>query len=224
MSMTLILWKAPVVEDADEANALLQSWYETEDDSAFEPSDDIAKVADELRRRWPYWRISGEELVGSMSEEERSRYTAEGLAQLRESGSVRQADDGPWADLPFWQSERLLSLDIVWSADDEVGAAIYALARVHELVLYDPQGPEVYLPTDPIIEEEEFPGFGLGDWLKIGAMVAALTGVTYAAWLIPHWLKWPIVLVAGFFALAAWFVLVAMMFGRQIMKPEDARH
>ena len=108
--------------------------------------------------------------------------------------------------------------------DDEVGAAIYALARVHELVLYDPQGPEVYLPTDPIIEEEEFPGFGLGDWLKIGAMVAALTGVTYAAWLIPNWLKWPIVLVAGFFALAAWFVLVAMMFGRQIMKPEDARH
>jgi len=29
MSMTLILWKAPVVGDADEAKALLTSWYKS---------------------------------------------------------------------------------------------------------------------------------------------------------------------------------------------------
>jgi hypothetical protein len=217
--MTLILWKSPVVDDPDEAEALLEPWYETEDDSAFEPSPDIAIVADELRRRWPYRILSNEETVAGMTEEERALYTPEALAEI-----IGTEGGEPWADLPFWQSERLLALDIRWSADDEVVAAIYALARVHELVLYDPQGPDVFLPTDPVEEVTEFPGFKLMDWLKIGAMVGALTGVTYAAWLIPiGWLRWPAVVVAGFFALAAWFVLAAMMFGRRIMEPGDAR-
>jgi hypothetical protein len=220
MSMTLILWKAPVVDDPDEAKALLEPWYESEDDSAFEPSPDIAKVADELRRRWPYRILSNEETVARMSEEERARHSPEALQEI---WGVDQDEGSPWADLPFWESERLLVLDIRWGADDEVGAVIYALARTCGLVLYDPQGPDVFLPTDPIEELTEFPGFRLGDWLKIGGMVAVLSGITYAAWLIPHWLKWPVVIVAGFFALAAWFVLIAMMFGRQIMKPEDAR-
>ena len=43
MSMTLILWKAPVVDDADEAKALTEAWYQSEDDSAFEPSEDTAR-------------------------------------------------------------------------------------------------------------------------------------------------------------------------------------
>ena len=220
MSMTLFLWKAPVVDDPDEAKRLTEAWNESEDDSAFEPSEDIAKVADELRRRWPYRILTNEETVARMSEEERAQYSPEALTEII---GVDEPDGSPWADLPFWQSERLLVLDIRWGADDEVVAAIYALARTCELVLYDPQGPDVFLPTDPIEELTEFPGFKLVDWLKIGAMVAALTGVTYAAWLIPHWLKWPVVVVAGFFAAAAWFVLIAMMFGRQIMKAEDAR-
>jgi hypothetical protein len=36
MSMTLILWKAPVVDDPDEAQKLLSALYETGDDSGFE--------------------------------------------------------------------------------------------------------------------------------------------------------------------------------------------
>src|SRR3990170_3148685 len=120
MSMTLILWKAPVVREAEEAEALLKPYYENEDDSAFEPSPDIAIVADELRRLYPYWPISGEEVVGAMSEEERGRYTEEGLTELREAGSVTQDEDGPWADLPFDESDRLLALDIRWSADNAV--------------------------------------------------------------------------------------------------------
>jgi hypothetical protein len=212
MSMTLILWKAPVVDDPDQAKKLTEAWYKDEDDSVFEPSGDIARVADELRRRWPYWPISGEEVVGAMSEEERGRYTEQGLAELRESGSVTQDKDGPWADLPFYESDRLLSVDIRWGADGEVVAAIVALARKYELVLYDPQGPDVFLPTDPIEELTEFPGFKLDDWLKIGAMVLVLSALTYAAWLIPiGWLKWPAVLVAGFVAAAGLFVLGAMI-------------
>lgn len=220
MSMTLILWKAPVVDDPDEAKKLLEPWYETEDDSAFEPSPDIAKVANELRRLYPWRDLTNEETVAQMSEDERQKWDPGALKEIRgvEGGE-------PWADLPFYESDRLLSVDIRWSADDAVIDDIIRLAREHELVLYDPQGPDVWMSTDPIaVEPAEFPGFKLMDWLKIGGMVAALSAVTYAAWLIPvGWLKWPAVLVAGFFALAAWFVLVAMMFGRQIMEAGDAR-
>jgi len=215
-----MLWKGPVVVDPDEARRLTEAWYETEDDSAFEPSEDIAKVADELRRRWPYRLLSNEETVARMSEEERAQYSPEALAEIR---GVDEPEGSPWADLPFWQSDRLLVLDIRWGADDEVVAAIYALARATELVLYDPQGPDVFLPTDPIEDVTDFPGFKLMDWLKIGAMVATFSVITYAAWLIPHWIRWPAVVFAGFWALVAWFVLGCMIFGRQIMASDAAR-
>ena len=212
MSMTLILWKAPVVDDPYEAAALLEPWYESEDDSAFEPSPDIAIVADELRRLYPYRMLSNEETIARMSEEKRRQYSPEALKEV-----IGAESDGPWGDLPFYQSDRLLALDLRWGADDRAIAAIYVLAKKLGLVLFDPQGPDVFLPTDPLDEPMEFPGFGLVDWLKIGAMVLALSALTYAAWLIPHWVRWPAVVIAGFFASAAWFVLVCMIFGRQIM-------
>ena len=53
MSMTLILWKGPVVDNPDEAKDLLEPWYEHGDESAFEASGDIALVAEQLRSRWP---------------------------------------------------------------------------------------------------------------------------------------------------------------------------
>lgn len=53
MSMTLILWKAPVVAEPDDATRLLEPYYERGDDSAFLPSPDIATVSNELRRRFP---------------------------------------------------------------------------------------------------------------------------------------------------------------------------
>lgn len=209
MSMTLMLWKAPVVADADEAKELTAAWYQTEDDSAFEPSDAIAVVADELRRRWPYRELSNEETVARMSEEERRQYSPEALREIR---GVDEPEGSPWSDLPFWQSDRLLVLDIRWGADDEVVTAIYVLARKYELVLYDPQGPDVFLPTDPIDDLTEEPKATAKDWLGIIAMCAFLCGVTYAAWLIPiGWLKWPAVIVAGFFAAAGLFVLGAMI-------------
>ena len=51
--MTLIFWKAPVVDDPDAAKALLQEYYDKKDDSAFEPSEAIARVREELLRRFP---------------------------------------------------------------------------------------------------------------------------------------------------------------------------
>ena len=220
MSMTLILWKAPVVDDPADAQELLKAWYETEDDSAFEPSGDIAIVAEELRRLYPWRDLTNEETVARMSEEERSRYKPDALSEIRgvEGGE-------PWAEMPFYQTDRLLSVEVRWGADDAVIAAIVALARKFELVLYDPQGPDVFLATDPIEVMTEFPGFKLGDWLKIAAMVAVLSALTYGAWLLPiGWIRWPVAFVIGFIAAAAWFVFILMMFGRRIMESDQANN
>ena len=116
MSMDLYLWKSPVTGDEEEAGKLVARYFDAEEQGVFEPSPDIAAAAEELLRLYPYWPVSGEELLASMSEEERGRYTEEGLAQLRESGSYTQAEDGPWSDLPFEQTDNLLVLNIRWSA------------------------------------------------------------------------------------------------------------
>lgn len=181
MSMTLILWKAPVVGDADEAHALTQDWYDTEDDSAFEPSADIARVADALRDRWP------------------DKYEGD------------PPQNCPWSDMPFWQSDRLLAIHIRWGADDLAIAAIYVLARKHELVLYDPQGPDVLLPGDEL-DSGPIPPPTAWEWFKAVAIAAFLCALTWAAWQIPiGWIRWPAVIVAGFFASAGLFVLGGMI-------------
>ena len=179
MSMSLTLWKAPVTDDPDEAKRLIARWYEQGDDSAFEPSDDIARAADMLRSRWP------------------DAYEGE------------VPEDCPWADMPFGQTDRLLDLDIRWGADDRAVAAVYVIARKLELVLYDPQGPDVFLPNDPLPAATE-PRMTAWEWFKGFALLALFVGLTYAAWQIPiGWIRWPAVIVAGFFALAALFVNVA---------------
>lgn len=50
VSMTLLLWKGPVVHHPDEAKVLLQPYYNHGDDSAFQPSPDLGIVCDELLR------------------------------------------------------------------------------------------------------------------------------------------------------------------------------
>ena len=50
---SVALWKAPVVREADEAETLLRPYEQRDDDSAFEPSADVAAVSNELLRRFP---------------------------------------------------------------------------------------------------------------------------------------------------------------------------
>lgn len=183
MSMTLILWKAPVVDDPDEASRLLDPWYENAEDSAFEQSTDIARLANELRGRWP------------------DAYESD------------PPDNCPWADLPFEQSDRLLAIHIRWGADDAAIAAIYVLAKKYELVLYDPQAPDIFLPGDPL-ETGLVPPPTVWEWFKGFAIAAFLVALTYAAWQIPvWWLKWPAVIIAGFVAAAGLFVVGLMILG-----------
>src|SRR5215208_4287955 len=102
MGMNLILWKAPVVDDPDEAARLLEPYYKNGDDSA---------------RRFP-----------------------EGI-------------EGPWGGPTAGKVDRVLFLSMPWGVSDTIIDAIAELARKHELVLYDPQGPDITLPTDPIHPE-----------------------------------------------------------------------
>ena len=191
MSMTLILWKSPCLADPDEAASLLQPWYETGDDSAFEPSADIAAVRAALRAKYPD----------------------------DPSDDAGPDPSCPWSDLPIEDNDRLLVLHIRWSADPRVLADITALARLHGLILYDPQGPDIILPTDTIEELTAIPAPTVFEWFKGLAIAAFLIALTYAAWLIPFWwLKWPIVVVAGFLACAAVFVVGCMIFGRRILE------
>ena len=211
MSMDLYLWKAPVTDDPDEARRLLDLYFKQQETGVFEPSPDIAAAARALQRLYPIRRVSGEELLATMPAEEQARYTAEGLAELRKFGSYTQDEDGPWADLPHGQTDNLLTLSIRWSADNQALDDIVRVGREHELVIYDPQGPSIYLPGDPIEPEPELPPT-LADHLKIWGMAFGLAALTYAAWLIPYgWLRWPLVAVGAFFTIAALIVVYAML-------------
>ena len=206
MSMDLYLWKSPVTDDEREAAKLVDRYFDQHEQGVFEPSADIAAAADELLRLYPYWPVSGEELLASMSDEEKGQYTTEGLAQLREHGSYAQAEDGPWSDIPFEQTDNLLVLNIRWSADNKVLDDIVRIGRERRLVIYDPQGPSVYLPDDPEQTEPD-PPMTLGEALKTLPMAIVLVGLTIAAWFIPiGWIRWPLVIVIGFVAAAALMV------------------
>ena len=174
--MTLILWKAPLVDDPDEAAELLQRYYDRGDESAFQPSAALATVADELLRRFP------------------------------------DAEDGPWADGPPEHSERLLHLGIRWGADDAVIDAITELAREHELVLYDPQGPDVHLPGEPVDAEPPEPP-SLVDHLTFVLIGLAAAGVFWLGWWIDvPVVEWILMLVGGFFVSVVLFLLGILIF------------
>jgi hypothetical protein len=221
MSMTLILWKAPVVREPEEAEALLKQFYECEDDSAFEPSSDIAAVAEELRRLHPWRMLTNEETVARMSDEERQSYRPEVLGELRgvEGGE-------PWGDLPFWQSERLLMLDLRWgAASDAATDDIVRLAREHDLVIYDPQGPSVHLPTDPQrdaeAEAEAAQSLGFGAHaMAVGVTLLGLLLIAGGWTLSIPVLNWLLIIV-GLFVLGVGITLLgAFIFGPRLMRRE----
>ena len=175
--MTLILWKAPVIDAPDEAERLLQPYYDRGDDSAFQPSADIATVSDELLRRFP------------------------------------NADNGPWADFPPEQTDRVLLLDIRWGADNAVIDAIVGLAREPELVLYDPQGPDVQRPGDPV-EAGPTPPPGLVDYFKILLMGVAAAGVFWLGWRIEApGVNWLLMIVGGSIFTVVVFLIGSLVFG-----------
>jgi hypothetical protein len=124
MGGTLIVWKAPPVEDEDAAARLLHDFYATGDESALEPSDDVAGFYDDLMALYP----------------------------PLEGADVEDGDVAPsWSSTPE-RSDRVVCMNYGWSAPDALLDDIERLAREHGLVLYDPQGPYVLGPDDPQTE------------------------------------------------------------------------
>ena len=174
--MTLILWKAPLVDDPDEAAELLKQYYERGDATAFQPSAALAAMSDELLRRFP------------------------------------DGDDGPWADGPPERSERLLLLSIRWGADNAVIDAITQLAREHELVLYDPQGPDVHLPGEST-DAEPVEAPSLLDHLTFVLIGLGAGGVFWLGWWIDvPVLEWILMLVGVFVVSVLLFLLFIFIF------------
>ena len=171
MSMDLYLWKAPVIEDADEARTLLDRFYDRNEEGVFAPSEDVARALARIRERYS---------------------DAPGVT------------DGPWSSWPIEDSDRLIALNIRWSVDGEVLDAIVDIAREHDLVIYDPQGPDVYRArdaTEPAPDEKPT----AKDFLAVMSLFLPIAGATLAAWwFIPWgWLRWPLVAIGLFFTIAA---------------------
>jgi hypothetical protein len=180
--MDLFLWKAPITDDPDEAAALVERYLEQGDKDVFEPSEDVSRVLQIIRKNYP------DDPEGGADE------------------------SSPWASWPIPDSDRLIELTIRWGGESRLPADVVVLARRFGLVLYDPQGPDVFLPTDPIEDLTSTSRTTPWEWAKICLMAGGLLALTYAAWLIPiGWIRWPAVIVAGFFAAAGVFVLGLMI-------------
>jgi len=176
MSMTLVLWKAPLVRESEEAEELLKPYYERGDESAFEPSDDIMKVSSELLARFP------------------------------------DTEDGPWSDYPPYDNNRILMLGIRWGADNAVIDAITELARKHDLIVYDPQGPDVHLPDEPI-DPTPIPPPSATDILKFVPMAFIAAGIFMLGWWIDvPVINWILMIVGGFFFSVVLFLLAILIF------------
>jgi hypothetical protein len=174
MSMSLYVWKSPVLEDTDEAKRLLA----LEDESVFEPSGELGLFAQELLERFP----SPEEL---------------GADELERAQTL-------WADPPE-VSDRLVVLSIRWSADDGDLDVVVALALKHDLVVYDPQGPNFY-------SSAEGAGYspGAGEFIRGGGLAVLGLLVALVAWKlsIPV-LSWVIIFVGCFVTAVALVSLYA---------------
>jgi hypothetical protein len=105
-------------------------------------------------------------------------------------------------------SDRLIELNIRWSVDGEMLDTIIDIAAEHDLVVYDPQGPDVYRAREaPEPQPLEKPT--VRDFLSVLLLFLPIAGATLAAWwFIPWgWLRWPLVAVGLFFTIAAGIVV-----------------
>jgi hypothetical protein len=175
---TLLVWKAPKVADEDAAARLLAGYYATGDESAFEASGDVTAFYDDMMALWP---------------------------PLEEIDLDDESVPASWSATPE-RSNRIVSMDYVWSASDALLDDIERLAQLHGLVLYDPQGPAVIDPDQA--ESEYVPG--AREILRLTAILVASVAVAVGAWFASITvLSWLVIVVAGFLAVMAAGTLLA---------------
>jgi len=160
-----------------------------EDESVFEPSAELEQFYAELMAIFP----------------PPEAFTVEEQAQ----------NPVPWADSPHG-SDRLVWLSIRWSADGDDLDTIVELARKHDLVLYDPQGPSFHSPADEN-EGIEYPPTA-GSYVR--GVLLAVFGVllAFVAWKasIPV-LSWIVIFAGAFvtFVAASTTIAVAVQHWRE---------
>ena len=105
-----------------------------------------------------------------------------------------------WAGAPH-RSDRVVMLEYSWSAPDAFLDEIQRLARIHELVLYDPQGPDVHLPNEPAAQPYVPTA---RDTLRLARLGLIAIAVALGAWYlsIPI-LSWIVIGLAGLVVLAS---------------------
>jgi hypothetical protein len=133
--------------------------------------------------------------------------------ELRRLFPKKPGDEGsPWAELPFGQSTRLLSLNLRDGAGDEVLDAIADLAWEHRLVLYDPQGPYLF-PPDDFAEPEAPPR--AADWVRFALFGLASVGMlALGQSLTVPVLDSVLTAFGGFLTAVFLFILVMFLIGR----------
>jgi hypothetical protein len=186
MSFDLIVWKEPAVSTEEEASSLVHRFHESGDPSVFHASEDLLHFYDELLQRCPALELFDDD--------------------------ERRLAETPWSVTPE-RSGRVIELNIRWRAPDDMVDTMVALARKHQLVMYDPQGPTLHSP----VADDEPPDIAgqVKQALSAGAVGLVLI---VAGSLIPfRVLGWPIIGIGAFLVLMTVYTLVVLW------KPEWAR-
>jgi hypothetical protein len=186
--MSLYLWKAPVIDDPDEARVLIDRYYDQGEISVFEPSEDVVRTLAKIRKNY---------------------------------SDAADNDDNTWSSWPIEDSDRIIELSIRWSVGGEVLDTIIDIAAKHDLVVYDPQGPDVYLARDAPVQQPVGKPTAK-DFLNVMLLFLPIAGATLAAWwFIPWgWLRWTLVAIGLFFSISAFIVVYATV-AAAFERPED---
>lgn len=126
-----------------------------------------------------------------------------------------EAHGAPEWFVPSDRSDRVVTLEVRRGAPDEVVDGIVGLARKHDLVLYDPQGPTVHSPVLPE-PPEDIPG--QVRQALIGGGIGLV--ILYMGTLIPYkTLSWPLIGAGAFIAVMAVYSVIVLLW-----KPEWRAH
>lgn len=122
MSYDLIVWKSPAITDLNEFHDRLVRFDEAHDTTTFDASDDVLRFYDDLLSEFPPLESYPENEIDSV--------------------------DPSWSMTPE-RSDRLVSMHMAWSGSEPMALAIVRLSAKHRLMLYGPQGPDIFPPPSP---------------------------------------------------------------------------
>jgi hypothetical protein len=199
MTFDLYVWKSPRDLDAQQAEAMLQSWHEAGGDpsqSPFEPSTDIGWFHRELVDATPRLDISTDAV------------RSDSRTPIWMSGT----DEAP---------ARLVALRLTQPVPDEVIEDILSLAAKYDLVVFDARDQQVHRPLD------EMSAYADATFWPGGAIQAAVAGIAGAGIAVAAWLL-GIPIVSGVVAVIGGFMFVMAVYtflhaGRNAMRTRQSR-